>query len=107
MDIRIKSLRKRIEELENENEQLHKIIDTYSEKGYTDNLKSVMTLKTRYESAIADLINQRESLKKTTKDAKQCKEEYESLVLAQQKMAEEYRVYIEKICRKGGNRWQG
>lgn len=102
MNIRIKRLRKRIEELENENEQLRKTIDTYSGKGYGDNFESVMKLKSRYESAIGDLINQRESLKRAIKDAQECKEEYESLVLAQQKIAEEYRVYIKKICRKGG-----
>lgn len=102
MNIRIKRLRKQIEELENENEKLRATIDTYSEKGYNDNLKNIMALRLRYESAIGDLVNQRESLKRAIKDAQECKEEYESLVLAQQKIAEEYRVYIKKICRKGG-----
>ena len=84
-DLRIKRYRKRIEELENENEELKSLLKTYDEKGFTKLVNETLKMKKEYDEL--------------NKENLEIRKKYEDLVKEQKELNNEYKNVFDKIVR--------
>ena len=78
-DLRIKRYRKRIEELENENEELKSLLKTYDEKSFTKLVDETLKMKKEYDELIKENLEIRKKYEDLVKEQKELNNEYKNV----------------------------